>query len=49
MLVYFVAVWNILQAMASWPFGIFRGNLVHFPRFGCMLYLEKFGNPVVHR
>jgi hypothetical protein len=34
-----MAIGNIL-----WPFGIFCGHLVYFPRFG-MLYLEKSGNP----
>jgi hypothetical protein len=27
-----------------WTFGIVRGNLVHFSRFG-ILYKEKSGNP----
>jgi hypothetical protein len=39
MLVYFTANWYIL-----WPFGIFNGYLVYFPRFG-MMYIEKSGNP----
>jgi hypothetical protein len=46
MLVYFVAVWNIIQ-----PFSMFYGCLVYFvviwlifPRFG-MLYQEQSGNP----
>jgi hypothetical protein len=39
-LVYFKAIANIL-----WPFGIFCGNLVYFPRFG-ILDQEKSGNPV---
>jgi hypothetical protein len=38
-LVYFTAIGNIL-----WPFGIFCGILVCFPRLG-ILYLEKSGNP----
>jgi hypothetical protein len=38
--VYFTAIGNI-----SWPFGIFCGHLVFFPRFG-ILYREKSGNPV---
>jgi hypothetical protein len=37
-LVYITAIWNIL-----WPFGIFYGNLVYFPRFG-ILSQEKSGN-----
>jgi hypothetical protein len=28
----------------SWTFGIVRGNLVYFSRFG-ILYEEKAGNP----
>jgi hypothetical protein len=46
MLVYFMAIWNILQ-----KFGIFYDHLVYFvviwyifPRFG-ILYQEKSGNP----
>jgi hypothetical protein len=39
-LVYFTAIVSIL-----WPFGIFCGHLVYFPRFG-ILYQEKSGNPV---
>jgi hypothetical protein len=38
-LVYFTAVGNIL-----WPFGVFCGHLVCFPRSG-ILYQEKSGNP----
>jgi hypothetical protein len=38
-LVCLTAIGNIL-----WPFGIYCGHLVNFPRFG-MLYLEKSGNP----
>jgi hypothetical protein len=37
--VYFTAIEHIL-----WPFGIFCGHLVFFPRFG-ILYQEKSGNP----
>jgi hypothetical protein len=39
LLVSFTAIGNIL-----WPFGIFCGHLVYFPRFG-ILYQEKSGNP----
>jgi hypothetical protein len=35
----FVAIWYIL-----WTFGIFRGYMVYFSRFG-MLHQEKSGNP----
>jgi hypothetical protein len=38
-LVYFTAIENIL-----WPFHIYCGHLVYFPRFGT-LYQEKSGNP----
>jgi hypothetical protein len=38
-LVHFTVFWYIL-----WTFGIVRGNLVYFSRFG-ILYQEKFGNP----
>jgi hypothetical protein len=31
-----------------WTFGIVRGNLVYFPRFG-ILYQEKSGNPATKR
>jgi hypothetical protein len=34
-----MAIWYV-----SWPFGMFHGHLVNFPRFG-MLYEEKSGNP----
>jgi hypothetical protein len=30
-----------------WIFGIVRGNLVYFPRFG-ILYQEKSGNPATN-
>jgi hypothetical protein len=40
-LVYYMAIGNIL-----WPFGIFCGNLVYFPRFG-ILEQEKSGNPAL--
>jgi hypothetical protein len=40
--VYFTAIGNIL-----WPFHIFCGHLVYFPRFG-ILYQEKSGNPGQH-
>jgi hypothetical protein len=46
-LVYFVAIWSILQLHIYynlWPFGIFDGYLVYSSRFG-MLYQEKYGNP----
>jgi hypothetical protein len=42
MLVYFMAIWNILRLS-----GIFYGHMVIWfisPRFG-ILYLEKSGNP----
>jgi hypothetical protein len=39
---YFMAIGNIL-----WPFGVFCGNLVYFPRFG-ILVQEKSGNPGMH-
>jgi hypothetical protein len=39
---YVMAIWYIL-----WPFGIFYGHLVFFPRFG-FLYQEKSGNPGKH-
>jgi hypothetical protein len=49
MLVYFMAIWNILQT-----FGIFYGHMVHFrviwyifPRFG-MLCREKSGSPALN-
>jgi hypothetical protein len=47
MLLYFMAIWNILQ-----PFGIFYYHLVHFVFiwyiFSCfgIMYQEKSGNPV---
>jgi hypothetical protein len=37
-----MAIGNIL-----WPFGVFCGNLVYFPRFG-ILVQEKSGNPGMH-
>jgi hypothetical protein len=41
-----LAIWSILRSFGiyEWPFGIFYGCLVHFPRFE-MLHLEKSGNP----
>jgi hypothetical protein len=42
-LVYLTAIGNSL-----WPFGIFCGNLVYFPRFG-ILDKEKSGNPALQR
>jgi hypothetical protein len=44
---YFVALWFILHTAVGcilWLFGILRGCLVYFSRFG-MLYEEKSGNP----
>jgi hypothetical protein len=46
-LVYFTAIGNILGTAIGnilWPFGIFCGNLVYFPRFG-ILDQGKSGNP----
>jgi hypothetical protein len=46
MLVYFMTIWSILwplEIFYMWPFGIFCGNLVFFPRFG-ILDQEKSGN-----
>jgi hypothetical protein len=40
---YFRAIGNIL-----WPFGIFYGNLVYFPRFG-FLDQEQSGNPAINQ
>jgi hypothetical protein len=49
MLVYFMDTWSILRSFVIGillTFGIVRGNLVYFPRFG-ILYQEKSGNPDV--
>jgi hypothetical protein len=43
MLIYFIALWNILQTL-----GIFFDHLVHFVSFGTFFrlwYQEKSGNP----
>jgi hypothetical protein len=44
MLIYFMAIWNILRT-----FGIFHDHLVRFAViwyfFSCIMYQEKSGNP----
>jgi hypothetical protein len=48
MLVYFNDTWSILHMLFCyilWTFGVVRGILVYFSRFG-ILYQEKSGNPV---
>jgi hypothetical protein len=46
MLVYFIGTWSLLQSFCYilWTFGIVRGNLAYFSRFG-ILHQERSGNP----
>jgi hypothetical protein len=47
MLVYFMAIWSILQPLGMYifhPFGLFSGYLVSIFPF-CIAYQEKSGNP----
>jgi hypothetical protein len=46
-LIYFMAIWNILRTLGIhilWPFGTICVHLVHFYGFGIM-HQEKSGNP----
>jgi hypothetical protein len=45
-----MTLWSILRLFGNilWPFDIFCGHLVYFPRFG-ILYQEKSGNPALYR
>jgi hypothetical protein len=46
-LVYFMAIWNILQPFGIflWPFGNLVGIWYIFPRFGILNHDKKSGNP----